>query len=255
MRLNEAQFRGERFAEWRSDLRGNNDLLTLTQPQIIGDIHREYLNAGADVISTNTFNSSPVSQADYGMESLVGELNLAAARLARQAADEVSAETGAQRFVAGALGPTSRTASLSPDVNDPGFRNISFDELVAGYTIAVRALVEGGVDIILIETVFDTLNAKAALFAVRGGVGPSRHRSAHHRVGHDHRRLGQHPVGPDHGGLLEFDPARAAGRGRIELRARRQAVAPPHRGTGARRRHLCLRLPQRGTAECLRRVR
>jgi 5-methyltetrahydrofolate--homocysteine methyltransferase len=166
--LNEAQFRGERFADWRSDLRGNNDLLTLTQPKIIGDIHRQYLLAGADVISTNTFNSSPVSQADYGMESLVGELNLAAARLARQAADEVSAESGAQHFVAGALGPTSRTASLSPDVNDPGFRNISFDELVAGYTIAVRALVEGGVDIILIETVFDTLNAKAALFAVRG---------------------------------------------------------------------------------------
>jgi 5-methyltetrahydrofolate--homocysteine methyltransferase len=165
--LSEAQFRGERFAAWRSDLRGNNDLLSLTQPAIIGAIHRQYLKAGADVISTNTFNSSPVSQADYGMESLVGELNLAAARLARQAADEVGAETGAQHFVAGALGPTSRTASLSPDVNDPGFRNISFDELVAGYSIAVRALVEGGVDIILIETVFDTLNAKAALFAVR----------------------------------------------------------------------------------------
>jgi 5-methyltetrahydrofolate--homocysteine methyltransferase len=165
--LNEAQFRGERFAAWRSDLRGNNDLLVLTQPRIIAAIHRQYLKAGADVISTNTFNSSPVSQADYGMESLVGELNLAAARLARQAADELSAETGAQHFVAGALGPTSRTASLSPDVNDPGFRNISFDELVAGYSIAVRALVEGGVDIILIETIFDTLNAKAALFAVR----------------------------------------------------------------------------------------
>jgi 5-methyltetrahydrofolate--homocysteine methyltransferase len=165
--LDEAQFRGERFAGWRSDLRGNNDLLVLTQPKIIGAIHREYLRAGADVISTNTFNSSPVSQADYGMDSLVGELNLAAAQLARQAADEVSAATGSQRFVAGALGPTSRTASLSPDVNDPGFRNISFDELVAGYTIATRALIEGGVDIILIETVFDTLNAKAALFAVR----------------------------------------------------------------------------------------
>ena len=165
--LTEAQFRGERFAAWRSDLRGNNDLLTLTQPQIIAAIHREYLLAGADVISTNTFNSSPVSQADYGMQSLVGELNLGAARLARQVADDVSAQTGRQRFVAGALGPTSRTASLSPDVNDPGFRNISFDELVAGYSQAVRALIEGGADMILIETVFDTLNAKAALFAVR----------------------------------------------------------------------------------------
>ncbi len=166
--LTETQFRGERFVDWRRDLRGNNDLLTITQPHIIADIHREYLRAGADVVCTNTFNSSPVSQADYAMESLVGELNLAAARLARRVADEVTAESGAQRFVAGALGPTSRTASLSPDVNDPGFRNISFDELAAGYALAVRALIEGGVDIILIETVFDTLNAKAALFAARG---------------------------------------------------------------------------------------
>ena len=165
--LTEEQFRGERFAAWRSDLRGNNDLLTITQPMIIAGIHREYLLAGSDVISTNTFNSSAVSQADYGMQSLVGELNLTAARLARRVADEVTAESGRQRFVAGALGPTSRTASLSPDVNDPGFRNISFDELVAGYSQAARALIEGGVDIILIETVFDTLNAKAALFAVR----------------------------------------------------------------------------------------
>src|SRR3984957_19478189 len=165
--LNEAQFRGERFAAWRSDLRGNNDLLAITQPDIIAAIHREYLLAGADVISTNTFNSSAVSQSDYGLESLVGELNLSAARLARRVADEGSAETGKQLSAAGALGPTSRTASLSPDVNDPGFRNISFDELVAGYTQATRALIDGGVDVILIETVFDTLNAKAALFAVR----------------------------------------------------------------------------------------
>src|ERR1017187_5971597 len=166
-RLGEAEFRGTRFADWRSDLRGNNDLLVVTQPQIIGAIHRDYLLAGADIISTNTFNSTPVSQSDYRMESLIGELNLTAARLARQAADEVSAATGRQRFVAGALGPTGRTASLSPDVNDPGFRNISFDELVAGYSEAARALVDGGVDAILIETIFDTLNAKAALFAVR----------------------------------------------------------------------------------------
>jgi 5-methyltetrahydrofolate--homocysteine methyltransferase len=166
--LSEEQFRGERFAAWRSDLRGNNDLLTITQPAVIAGIHREYLLAGADLISTNTFNSNAVSQADYAMQSLVAELNQAAAQLARRVADEVAAETGRQRFVAGALGPTSRTASLSPDVNDPGFRNISFDELVAGYSQATRALIEGGVDAILIETVFDTLNAKAALFAVRG---------------------------------------------------------------------------------------
>src|SRR5271170_5219494 len=165
--LTETQFRGERFADWRRDLRGNNDLLTLTQPHIIAGIHREYLRAGADVICTNTFNSSPVSQADYAMESLVGELNLEAARLARRVADEVTARTGRQRFVAGALGPTSRTASLSPDVNDPGYRNITFDELASGYSEAARALVAGGVDAILIETIFDTLNAKAALYAVR----------------------------------------------------------------------------------------
>src|SRR3984893_3856235 len=165
--LSEEQFRGERFAEWRSDLRGNNDLLVITQPQIIGAIHRDYLLAGADIISTNTLNSNAVSRAVRGLQSLVGELNQAAARLARRVADEVAAETGKPRFVAGALGPTSRTASLSPDVNDPGFRNISFDELVAGYSEAARALVDGGVDAILIETIFDTLNAKAALFAVR----------------------------------------------------------------------------------------
>ncbi len=166
-RLGEADFRGSRFADWPSDLRGNNDLLSVTQPQVIADIHREYLIAGADMITTNTFNSTPVSQADYRMQDLVGELNLAAARLARRAADEAAQETGQPRFVAGALGPTSRTASLSPDVNDPAYRNIDFDELAKGYSEAVRALIAGGVDAILIETIFDTLNAKAALFAVR----------------------------------------------------------------------------------------
>src|SRR5882724_3051508 len=165
--LSEAQFRGERFAAWRSDLRGNNDLLSITQPAIIAAIHREYLLAGADVISTNTFNSNAVSQSDYGMQSLVGELNQSAARLARRSACDEYATAEQPRFVAGVLGPTTRTASLSPDVNDPGFRNINFDELVAGYSQAARALIEGGVDVILIETVFDTLNAKAALYAVR----------------------------------------------------------------------------------------
>jgi 5-methyltetrahydrofolate--homocysteine methyltransferase len=165
--LSEAQFRGERFADWARDLRGNNDLLSITQPDIIAGIHRDYLLAGADIISTNTFNSTTISQSDYAMQSLAAELNAAAARLARRVADEVGAATGKQRFVAGALGPTSRTASLSPDVNDPGFRNVSFDELVSAYSEATRALVEGGVDVLLIETVFDTLNAKAALFAVR----------------------------------------------------------------------------------------
>jgi 5-methyltetrahydrofolate--homocysteine methyltransferase len=166
-RLSEEQFRGERFAAWRTDQRGNNDLLSITQPKIIEDIHRAYLNAGADIICTNTFNSTSISQADYAMQPMVAELNLQAALLARKVADELSDAGGRRRFVAGALGPTNRTASLSPDVNDPGFRNISFDELVAAYCEVTRALIAGGVDAILIETVFDTLNAKAALYAVR----------------------------------------------------------------------------------------
>jgi 5-methyltetrahydrofolate--homocysteine methyltransferase len=166
-RLDESAFRGARFRDYGRDLRGNNDLLVLTQPGVIADIHRAYLEAGADIIETNTFNSTAISQADYGMQALVPEINHAAARLARRAADEMARESGSPRFVAGALGPTNRTASLSPDVNDPGFRNVSFDELVAAYGEAARALVQGGADLLLIETVFDTLNAKAALFAVR----------------------------------------------------------------------------------------
>jgi 5-methyltetrahydrofolate--homocysteine methyltransferase len=166
-RLDEAAYRGERFAGWQRDLKGANDLLALTQPEIIAGIHRAYLEAGADIVETNTFNANAPSLADYGLEELVYELNLAAARLARRAADEVAAATGRTCFVAGALGPTNRTASISPDVNDPGKRNIGFDELRATYAEATRALVEGGVDLLLLETVFDTLNAKAALYAVR----------------------------------------------------------------------------------------
>jgi len=165
--LGEADYRGERFRDWPRDLKGNNDLLVLTRPEVIGEIHRRYFEAGADIVETNTFNSNATSQADYGTEALVRELNLTAAQIARRAADEVASRTGRPRFVAGALGPTNRTASLSPDVADPGFRNVSFDELAETYAEATRALVEGGVDLILVETVFDTLNAKAALFAVR----------------------------------------------------------------------------------------
>ena len=165
-RLQEADYRGERFRDWPSDLKGNNDLLALTQPAIIREIHAAYLEAGADILETNTFNSTSISMRDYGMESLVPELNRAAARLARAVADQYSTPDR-PRFVAGILGPTNRTASLSPDVNDPGFRNIYFDELVAAYTEATQSLVEGGVDILLVETIFDTLNAKAALFAIQ----------------------------------------------------------------------------------------
>jgi 5-methyltetrahydrofolate--homocysteine methyltransferase len=164
-RLEERDFRGERFARHGRDLRGNNDILTLTRPEVIAGIHQAYLAAGADIIETNTFNSNSVSQADYGLQALVPELNYKAARLARAAADEFASTCGEARFVAGALGPTTRMSSLSPDVNDPGFRSVSFDDLVATYLDAARALLLGGVDLILIETVIDTLNAKAAIYA------------------------------------------------------------------------------------------
>jgi 5-methyltetrahydrofolate--homocysteine methyltransferase len=165
--LEEADFRGTRFADWPQDLKGNNDLLILSQPDVIGGIEKAYLDAGADILETNTFNSTQVSQADYGMQALVYELNLEGARLARRVADAKTAETPDKpRFVAGVLGPTSRTCSLSPDVNNPGFRNVTFDILVENYSEATRALIEGGSDLIMIETIFDTLNAKAAIFAV-----------------------------------------------------------------------------------------
>ncbi|PLR31142.1 methionine synthase [Chimaeribacter californicus] len=166
-RLEEADYRGERFAGWQSDLKGNNDLLVLTRPEVITAIHYGYLEAGADILETNTFNATPIAMADYHMESLSAEINYQAARLARICADEWTARTPEKpRYVAGVLGPTNRTASISPDVNDPAFRNVSFDQLVEAYRESTRALIEGGVDLIMIETVFDTLNAKAATFAV-----------------------------------------------------------------------------------------
>ena len=166
-RLTEADYRGERFCDWPSDLRGNNDLLSLTQPQIISEIHRAYLTAGADIIETNTFNSTAIALADYRMEALAYKLNKTSALLARQAADDSAAQTATPRFVAGVLGPTNRTASISPDVNNPGYRNVDFDQLVTAYSDAVRGLVDGGADVLLVETIFDTLNAKAALFAIQ----------------------------------------------------------------------------------------
>ena len=164
-RPDEAGYRGERFKDWPSDLIGNNDLLTLTQPDIIEGIHREYLEAGADILETNTFNANAVSLSDYGMEELAYELNYAGAALARQACDEFSTPEK-PRYVAGALGPTTRTASISPDVNDPGARNVSYDQLVAAYLDAAKGLVDGGSDLLIVETIFDTLNAKAAVFAI-----------------------------------------------------------------------------------------
>jgi len=164
--LDEAGYRGERFANWACDIKGNNDVLILSRPEIVNDMHRAYLDAGADIIETNTFSATTIAQADYEMEDLAHELNVEGARLARVIADEFETPERA-RFVAGAIGPTNRTASISPDVNDPGKRNVDFDTLVAAYGAAARGLIEGGADIILIETIFDTLNAKAAIVGVR----------------------------------------------------------------------------------------
>lgn len=164
-KLSEEDFRGTRFAEWPQDLKGNNDLLNLTRPDIILDMHRDYLAAGADMIETNSFSSTSIAQADYGMEEIAFEMSREAARLARQAADEASSPDR-PRFVAGAIGPTNRTASISPDVNDPGARNTDFGKLAGAYKESARGLIEGGADTLLIETIFDTLNAKAAIFGV-----------------------------------------------------------------------------------------
>lgn len=167
-RLQEADYRGERFRDWHQDVKGNNDLLSITRPDIITEIHRQYLEAGADIIETNTFSSTSIAQADYDMSSLAYELNVASARCAVAAASEYTRKDPAKpRFVAGAIGPLNKTLSLSPDVNNPGYRAVTFDEVVTSYTEQIRGLVDGGVDLLLIETIFDTLNAKAAIFAIK----------------------------------------------------------------------------------------
>ena len=167
-KFEEEDYRGTRFADWHSDVKGNNDLLVLSKPNIIYDIHCAYLEAGADIIETNTFNATTISMADYNMQELAKEINIEATKLARKAADKFTAQTPDKpRFVAGVLGPTSRTASISPDVNDPAKRNVTFDELVEAYVEATHGLIEGGADLIMVETIFDTLNAKAAVFAIQ----------------------------------------------------------------------------------------
>lgn len=166
-KFTEADFRGERFKDWKHPLQGNNDLLSLTQPEAIEAVHRKYFEAGADIVETNTFSGTTIAMADYHMEELVYELNYESARIAKKVADEfTAAEPHKPRYVAGSIGPTNKTASMSPDVNDPGFRAISFNELRIAYKQQVEALLDGGADILLVETVFDTLNAKAALFAI-----------------------------------------------------------------------------------------
>ncbi|MBI5609397.1 MAG: homocysteine S-methyltransferase family protein, partial [Deltaproteobacteria bacterium] len=164
--LGEADFRGTRWPDHAKDLKGNNDLLVLTRPDVIADIHREYLLAGADLIETNTFAATRVAQADYDLQEIAYELNVAGARLAKEVAEQVAKQTGTPRFVAGSIGPTNRTLSISPDVNDPAFRAVSWSDIEAGYAEQVRGLLDGGADLLLVETIFDTLNAKACLFAI-----------------------------------------------------------------------------------------
>ena len=164
-KLEEADYRGERFKNWHSDVKGNNDLLSITQPQIIKGIHKQYLEAGADIIETNTFSSTTIAQADYDMQQFAYELNVASAKCAREAIEEFNSDD--PKFVAGAIGPLNKTLSLSPDVNNPGYRAVTFDEVVAAYYEQINGLVDGGVHLLLIETIFDTLNAKAAIYAVK----------------------------------------------------------------------------------------
>jgi 5-methyltetrahydrofolate--homocysteine methyltransferase len=168
-KLEEKDYRGERFKNWHTDVKGNNDLLSITQPQIIEAIHRQYLEAGADIIETNTFSSTSIAQADYDMQSLAYELNVAAAKCARNAIEKFNSETknNGGKFIAAAIGPLNKTLSLSPDVNNPGYRAVTFDEVANAYSEQIRGLVDGGVDLLLIETIFDTLNAKAAIYAIK----------------------------------------------------------------------------------------
>ena len=253
-RPDEAGYRGDRFTEWPTALQGNNDLLTLTQPQIIEGIHREYLEAGADILETNTFNANAVSLSDYDMADLSYELNYAGAALARKAADEFSTPEK-PRYVAGAIGPTTRTASISPDVNDPGARNVSYDQLVAAYLEAANGLVDGGADLIIVETIFDSLNAKAAVFAVETLFEDRGTPLAGDHLGHHHRCLRADAVRSGHRGVLERDQAREADRGRPQLRPGRAGDEALHRRGGADRGHLRLLLPERRPAQRFRRVR
>ncbi len=248
-KLTEGDFRGG-FHDHAHDLKGDNDLLVLTKPDVVRAIHDEYLAAGADIIETNTFSATGVAQADYGMQSQVYAINHAAARIAREAADAWTARTPDRpRFVAGAMGPTNRTASISPDVNDPGARNVTYDELVATYGEAVAGLAEGGADLILVETIFDTLNAKAALFAVE---------SYFDRVGQRLPLVISGTITDASGRTLSGQTPEAFWNSvrhakplavGLELRARRGADAPVHRGNRARRRHVRVVLSERRAAE------
>ena len=255
LKLNEEGYRGARFDAWNREVRGNNDLLNLSRPDAVRDIHLAYFRAGADIVSTNTFSSTSIAQADYGMEGIAYELNQAGATLAREAAAQAEKEDGRRRFVAGALGPTNRTASISPDVANPGFRAITFDQLRAAYGEQVRGLIDGGADLLLIETIFDTLNAKAAIFAISEICEERGRRRAGDDLRHDHRPLRTPAVGPDAGRVLEFGQARKSGHHRPQLRARCARDARAYRRAWPAGRYLRLRLSERRPAERVRLLR
>ena len=235
-KLGEADYRGERFKDIAQDVKGNNELLSLTRPDVISDIHQAYLAAGADMIETNTFGATSIAQADYDMADLAVEMNHASAALARAACDKYSTPDK-PRFAVGALGPTPKTASISPEVNDPGARNVDFESLRAAYYAQTQALVEGGVDALLVETVFDTLNAKAALFAID-------------HQWHRDRRFGPHFERPNRHGFLAQRAPRTALGNRFELRLGRHVDAALHSRAGQScKRHLHQLLPQRRLAQ------
>ena len=246
-RLDEAGYRGVRFANHPRDLKGANDILCLTNPAVVEEIHRQYLEAGADIIETNTFNAQAISLADYDLVEYAYDINLAAARLARKAVDACSTPDR-PRFVAGSLGPTNRTASLSPDVNNPAFRGVTFDELVDAYYDQTRGLVDGGADILMPETTFDTLNLKAALFAIEKYFADTGIRlpviASITITDASGRTLSGQTVS-----MLELDLPRSAARRRHQLRPRRKRDAAAHRGAGRHRAGLHQLLPQRRTAE------
>ena len=253
--LDEEGYRGARFDAWNREVRGNNDLLILSQPDAIRDIHLAYFRAGADIVSTNTFSSTRIAQADYGMQGIAHELNVEGARLARAAADLAQGEDGRPRFVAGALGPTNRTASISPDVSNPGFRAVTFDELRSAYAEQVEGLLEGGADLLLIETIFDTLNAKAAIAAIADVTEARGVRVPVMISGTITDRSGRLLSGQTPAAFWNSVRPRRAVLDRAQLRARRQGNARPYRRDRPHRRHLRLRLSQCRPAERVRPLR
>ena len=255
LEYDEAAFRGARFEDFHRDLRGNNDLLILTQPKAIEDIHADYLRAGADIVATNTFSSTSIAQADYDLSGIAYEMNLEGAKLARAAAERVTAEDGKPRFVAGAIGPTNRTASISPDVSSPGFRAVTFDDLRTAYGEQINGLLDGGADLLLVETIFDTLNAKAALYAI-AEIAEARGIDVPVMIsGTITDKSGRLLSGPIAGSVLEFGAARQADHHRLQLRARRRGFARPYRRHRPRRRHAGVRLSECRAAQRIRPVR